>query len=950
VSRSGTLGLGAACVGAVAGLVALFSGASSDAFLDGERDASAADAAAFDPAGGGSGGLSALSAEEQAARRAREEAAAKAAAAPVFTRAEGVFGRVLGSRGDPIPGATLTLYAYDPMTAWDADLPSPLATAVSDAKGAFLLGPAPEGVGLRVRGEAKGHAATVAWAQTRGTQVDVVLYAGGAVRVRVQDEAGKALVGASVRHPTTQESQRTGPDGVALLEGMLPGSSAVRVSHDGYAAVTLHDVVVAIGKTVEKTCVLSPALAVEGRVVDPSEQPVADAEVVARFNNRVVAQAKSGEDGRFRLEPTTAAGEALVLVATKEGHGPGGAQVTPRAGAPTGDTTLRLSTVARIEGLVEDADGVAVAGAEVLFARGWGAGSGDEATVTTGPDGSFSLEAPPRPGRESQPVVVVARAAGKGAGAVSAPVATAGSPPPPPAVIRLSGAGVVSGTVRDAAGSPVEGAQVSLAMQNEAVPLASGAVRQTDRMLRHAIRDPRVARLTASTDAQGAFRLEDVVAATYVVHARLETLDRDAANAPVTVRAGGVETVELTLGGGTTIEGSVVDGDGGPVAGATIQAHDPNNRDPMQPRWAHARTDGDGRFVLRSVRGDTPWNLQVHAVGYAPAGQRTARPGDASVEVRLTALGWIEGVVTDEERPYARTFSVQAKRAEGGGSRERWLESHEGGFVQRGNGDLSGTFTSADGRFVLRGLAAGTYALSVSTAEGLVAARSPTVSVVDGCAAGPVELPLERGASLAGTVLDATTRRPAGRGWCHASIRGEAGSPGLTGAGAQVDSEGRFLLSGLAAGTYVVTAQTSTGVPIEEEVVLSRGRREEKTFLATRGGSVRVVVADSEGRPLKDAWVNLVTERGNHLQPNWDALRQDGRTDVSSPNWWQRLWQTDETGTVVRHLVPAGRVQVQVHAGGKQPKTDWAVVASDRTTDVQVTLRAPGEEKPPEGE
>jgi protocatechuate 3,4-dioxygenase beta subunit len=948
VSRAAPWAFGTACAAAVAALVALFTGSEPSGFEESEAAAAAAEGAGPTPVGAEpfGGALSALTPAEQEARRAREEAAAKAAEGPPCTRAEGVFGRVLDTRGAPLPGARVSLHAFEPTsTSYETDLP-PLATAVADAQGAFLVGPAPDRHRLRVRGEAAGHAAGVAWTTGRGAHVDLILFAGGSVRLRIEDDAHAPVAGARVRHPTTADTLETGKDGIVLVDGVLPGPGSVRVTREGFAALMVNDLVVVAGQTVERTCVLASAFAVEGRVLDASDQGVVDAQVVARFGNQVVGEAKSGEDGKFRLATANGPGETVFLVATKEGHGPAVATVTLRGDAGPAEATLRLRSTLRFEGSVEDEDGRPVAGATVLFGRRW-TGFGEDPSATTGEDGAFSIEVPPtHPGQEKQPVVLVAHAPGKGAGGAQAAPPGSGAPQPP-LVIRLSGAGAVAGTVRDAAGRPVEGVQVMLTSQgSSAVPLASGAVRPPDPFRRHALNDPRVARTFASTDAQGAWRIDDVIAGPYLARATFEGIDRDAAAAPVVVRSGATETVDLTLGGGTTIEGTVVDLDGEPVAGATLQAQDPANRDGTQPRWAHARTDADGRFALRGVRGESPWQVQVHAVGYAGLPPLTARPGEKSLQVRLTALGWIEGVVTEEDRPFTRPFSVAASLVAGSGGESTTSSSSftpDGMVFHRGGNGAKGQFSSADGRFRLRGLAAGSYTLAVSTTDGLVAATAPRVVVSDGCPAGPVEIALERGASLAGLLVDATTRQPAGRGWCSASLRGDAGSAGSHSASSQVDTDGRFLLAGLASGTYLFQAQTSTGVPIEEEVVLSRGRREERTFLATRGGTLRVVVVDAEGRPVPNAHVNLMTERGNHVQPNWEALRVDGRTDLSAPNAWQRLHRTDETGALERHLVPPGRIQVQVHAGGHPPAMPWVVVAADRTTETRVEMRAPGE-------
>jgi hypothetical protein len=85
--------------------------------------------------------------------------------------------------------------------------------------------------------------------------------------------------------------------------------------------------------------------------------------------------------------------------------------------------------------------------------------------------------------------------------------------------------------------------------------------------------------------------------------------------------------------------------------------------------------------------------------------------------------------------------------------------------------------------------------------------------------------------------------------------------------------------------------------------------------------------------------VSFLTERGNYVQPNWEAIRREGRIDLSRPDAWQRLTQTDATGTMLRTMLPAGRLQVQVQAQNvKPPAPIWVAVAGDETVDAVVTV------------
>jgi protocatechuate 3,4-dioxygenase beta subunit len=194
-------------------------------------------------------------------------------------------------------------------------------------------------------------------------------------------------------------------------------------------------------------------------------------------------------------------------------------------------------------------------------------------------------------------------------------------------------------------------------------------------------------------------------------------------------------------------------------------------------------------------------------------------------------------------------------------------------------------------------------------------------------------------------VLDEATRQPLSQAWVNVNVRGQAQSGGATAGHAQTDAKGRFAAQGLASGSYTVQVTPPNGVAFDDEVALERGRTEERTFLAPRAGAVLVRVVDGEGKPVADAQVNFLTERGNYVQPNWEAIRREGRIDLNRPDAWQRLTQTDATGTMLRTMLPAGRLQVQVHAQNvKPPAPIWVAVAGDETVDAVVTVDRTGGE------
>jgi hypothetical protein len=496
--------------------------------------------------------------------------------------------------------------------------------------------------------------------------------------------------------------------------------------------------------------------------------------------------------------------------------------------------------------------------------------------------------------------------------------------------------------VTGTSGAPLEGAAVTLAFDwnaNQKSPPPGLDVQPWQ--LQQLIVDPRLTSLATATGAAGTFRLEGVPAGSYRLDASWG-LDRGSAGTTVAVRAGGTETVDLRVGDGKTIEGRVVDGDGQPIAGATVNGWDPANRDPSGNRSSSARSDADGLWKLRNVTGDR-WQLTVYAAGYASLQLPGVAAGATGVEARLTTLGWIEGQVLADGRPYAGSFSVSAQYTGANESNDRrgsraMAPSGKGMFVD-GTGQREESFSSPDGRFRIRGLSAGPWKLDVSTAEGWIPASPVEVVVSDGRAAGPAEVRLVRGATISGTLTEDGSAEPVAGGNVSLRLKGGAETGGQTWAWTTTDARGRYVSAGLAGGTYAIVAQTPSGLTVEDEVRLSAGQTLQRDLVALRFGSLTVHVVDAHGKAVEGAHVTIHGERGSVIQPNWDLLVRQRLVDTSKPNAWQRVQQTDAEGVNQRWHVPPGRTSVKVqHAGLGLGGIATVDVAPDRNADVTVTL------------
>lgn len=269
---------------------------------------------------------------------------------------------------------------------------------------------------------------------------------------------------------------------------------------------------------------------------------------------------------------------------------------------------------------------------------------------------------------------------------------------------------VVEGTVSDkASGEPVAGAHVFLMPGGEA---------------------PRVALLERS-DRQGAFCFASVNAGDYTLIAQhTGHLDETYGKGLVLAVRQGVAIAPLAvkLTRRAIVSGTVVDGDGEPIAGAQVAVYiRARNGDPTDPDEVESsETDDRGQFRFSSLAPGTY---------YLGANRRTGRPDNSSAMPFLDATGaaYQEGF---QETFYsaaadfagAKPLEVQAGKDLSGillTLRKQELRHVSGKVVgapsgayvafRSPNGDSSGMALGSDGSFFRSGLKPGRYTVEVRT-------------------------------------------------------------------------------------------------------------------------------------------------------------------------------------------------------------------------------------------
>ncbi len=861
------------------------------------------------------------------AERERERAAAREA-----LKADGVHGVVMDGKGKPIAGATVALLADPAAERYRFRRPdgAPVAVATTLADGTFVVGPLPADGRGRLRAEAPGYAPTVQPVRARGGRVDLILDLGGTFEARVLDAEGKGVPEATLLHsagPVVTEAA-TDAEGGARLANLPTGTGNLVVYKRGFAAITDNDVSVAPGATEQRTYVLPAAVALQGKVERAEDSlPVAGASVWLEYSTipglGKSAVVTSDAQGAFEVLLEVGGQEQFTVHATKEGFGEARQWLNAQH---RGEVIVQLRPGAPgVEGRVFRAEGGPAEGAEVSYA--FLGTEPNPPTTRTDARGNFALPALPH-AKEGDSWTLVAEGADGSLGTVQYQVPKADAGRPPPVEIRLGAAGIVRGRVTGGAGEPLGGALVELQ------PDWSGGGRPlgpNDWMMLRIVQEQAHGSLSAVSDAQGGFVIPGVPALAYRLSAQWG-LQRATRADSVQVQAGREVEVEIALGEAGTIEGWVLDGEERPIPGAYVYA---NVEQPGQQQmwWGggtiSARSQSDGRFILRGVAYGSRYTIYATAAGFGSANQKGSQLGDRELVLRLVRRGWIEGVVYQDGVPYRGTFTVQAVvRQEGApnAGRRFW------GGPQHQN-----TFNTDDGRFTLRGMAAGEYTLQASTPDGLIAAHGETVRVVDGRASNPARLELTPGARLVGRVLKGGSEEPIAGAWIHASLTGDAAQ---LSANTRSDARGAYELKGLAAGTWTVQVWAPTGSSWSTTAELDPGGTRQLDLVELAPGSVVVTVLDEADQPVGGARVHLRSETGQYLSVNPQAMQRDGL--LGETYNWQELYDTNAEGVLTRWHLPPGRHEVWATKNGYERTGDrtWIVVQSGVQAEVTVRVRA----------
>ncbi|HYC77256.1 MAG TPA: carboxypeptidase-like regulatory domain-containing protein, partial [Planctomycetota bacterium] len=627
-----------------------------------------------------------------------------------------------------------------------------LAQTATAADGAFSMS-APPGWELQGRGILRalrpGYVAQYKDMIVFGSTITFTLEPGTPVRGRVLDRATeKPIAGVRIkgwlakpdrdadRISRWTETAYSGPDGAFRFDGVPSGAVMFLLFHGEYLdRQEVHE----IGgrSAVEVDFRLKRGLPVHVVVVDavtrkplPGAVVTAGPPVFAEFAPRRAGTADA--EGRVRLEGMET-GETSI-VAVRSGYAKG-TLFRPIEESDAYDPAknnvllLEMHPAASVSGVIRDAEGAPVAGAEVFLAElksvFW--------TVRPGPTTSDAqgryLLSDVEPGAKVK--VAVRRRDPERFGQSEELTVGPGELRDGVDVVMPRGAGI-DGRVTDTNGAPVAGAFVSLKRPpffGLSFPGGEGAGSLDG----------------AETDADGRFRFGGLWPGRHFVtvdHRDFVLADQQAAEI---THADEIAPFEVKLERGGAISGRVFDADGAPAVGADVRAYSPLTNDAV----AAATADAEGAFTLARLReGGYKIRARRPETHQSSPAVEDLRPGVSGVELRMVRNPSVAGAVIDQAGRVVTEFTVRLSPT------QRRLSPRVAKSGPTGLATLERTFKDDGGLFLFDDVEPGHYVVDLA-APGYAPTRgpefeaSPQAPVTD---LGP--LTVRSGAALVGVVTD----------------------------------------------------------------------------------------------------------------------------------------------------------------------------------------------------
>lgn len=816
--------------------------------------------------------------------------------------------------------------------------------------------------------------------------VALVVRRGIEAKGKIVDAQGQPVAGAEIRAVRREEgamggarmqmrmmglnSDRpdavSGADGAFALKGLEEGQYTLTVARDGFARKTVPSLEVrASTENAWPPITLASGAPIAGTVRDTAGGPVSGAQLFALDigGGGRPQNATSDAEGKFRLEGFTAERPILVNVSA-QGFATQQKNVTP----PVSDLAIVMKTSGSVRGRVEDADTKkpvtdftvapiggrgGMGGVQIAFG---GRGGGDQTFQSE--DGSFELTNVPAGKWTIRGTSAGYRAAEVSGVEVGEGETRAGI------VLSLKRGGGLSGRVADLRGTAIANAAVAW-HPAESQGGAMGA------MVARAIGGG--AGGSTTSDADGRFQFDGLPEGRVTVTAT----HPDYVEAARDVDPSKDSTVDLTLGAGASIAGTVVGTDGrSGVPGALVQLNEEGDVGGFGGISESTRTDGAGNFLFEHLSagrfkviatGNTGKSVAKEVVvaenqqqggvlvqmvtGTLVHGNVTGLPAGQLGGVRIfaSATNYNDGTQTDDAGAYslrdvpAGVVRVQATTSFlSGRSTVKTFEVPEGGDFQadlafegvaklsgrvtRGDRPLSGLFVSAvpDPPRASAGRASsqtddnGGYAL-----EGLedgsyqVMVNGQGVSYRRAFAvSGDTSGDIALPAiSVTGTVTEAGSGAPLEGVTVQAQTGRE--TQAFTMKQGVTDSTGRYFIDDVDPGSYQLSSRKS-GYQAKTQAVNVAAENVQSDFALDRGAGIGIQATDGlTGLPLRGISVLAFAGGGSVAYSGTVSLDSTGRGEIAS-------------------LAP-GVYAVYVFSNGYSPRSFPAVQVPSATLPVSLT-------------
>ncbi|MFC6232579.1 beta strand repeat-containing protein [Paenibacillus allorhizosphaerae] len=692
----------------------------------------------------------------------------------------------------------------------------------------------------------------------------------GTISGTVSNGSGNPVSGATVSVSGVSGSATTDANGKYTLNVPAGTYQYVSVGATGYANYAQNNIQVNEGNA---TTVNFSYGAISGIVTDESGNPLSGANV---YTYNAFQTTSAGGTYTLNVPPGTYSVYADKNSAGYNKSTKDNVQVT------AGDTTNVNFSYGAISGTVTNASGNPVSGASVF--------ASNSGSATTDASGKYMLKVP-----VGTYAYVQVNASGYAAYAQNNIQVTAGNT----TTLGFS-YGAISGTVTDGNGNPVSGSSVYTNIASQ------------------------------TTNTSGSYTL-NVPPGTYSVTVGSKPGYGSYSQTNIQVTGGNMATVHFSYG---AISGTVTNGSGNPVTGATVYASGSNGS---------VTTDASGKYTLHVPAGTYDY-VQAYASGYANYNQNNINVTAGNVATVHFSYGAISGTVTDaggnpvsDATVYTNstsqktnasgaymlnvvpgTYTVTVSKSGYAPYSQNNIEATAGntttahfsygavsGAVRDANGNpvsgatvyahnVSGSVTAdASGKYTLN-VPAGTYANVTAYATGYPNYIQNNIQVIAG---NTTTIDFSYGA-VSGTVNDANGNPVSGATVYANNVSGSA----------TTNANGKYSLN-FAPGTYTLTV-SKTGYPTESKtnIQVTAGQTTTVNFGDFSSGTISGTVTDASGNPVSGATVFAANVPGSST--------------------------TDASGTYTLN-VPAGTyTYVQAYADGFAPyyQNNIQVTAGNTTT------------------